>query len=288
MIAPHMHSNEHPRAAEERSVAFAGSRLRYHFSPGESGDPVLLLHPWFGCAEFWADTVAGLSGRPRYVLELYSLGEGPWEALASPQGIATAVFALLDAEAITRCALAGNSTGGVAAQLVAITQPARVSTLVLIGTGASTDGLPGDYRAEVEAWMASDPDGSRSAALVRRLLSRDPPAERMAAYVDAVRRANRPFMVRTLEGVLGLDLRPRLGAIDARTLVVRGSLDAARTRAHVRALLAGIRDSVAIELEGAGHSPMVDSAERFVPIVRAFLDGEALAGAGRELLEDDA
>ena len=278
-------SDEAPRAVE-RSVVVGGSSLKYGFFEGEAGDPVLLLHPWFGCAAFWQDTVDGLAGRPRYVLDLYSLGDGRWEELAGPRGIAAAVLALLDAEGIARCALAGNSTGGVAAQLVAIAQPARVATLVLVGTGASTDGLPADYRAEVEAWMESDPDGSRSAALVRRLLSRDPPPERMSVYVEAVRRANRPFMVRTLEGVLGLDLRPQLSAIRARTLVIRGSLDAARTRAHVRALLAGIDASIAIELEGSGHSPMVDSAEAFVPIVRAFLDGERVAGAGRELLAD--
>jgi pimeloyl-ACP methyl ester carboxylesterase len=272
-------------ADAERSVAVGGGSFRYRFSGrGESGEPVLLLHPWFGCAAFWDDTVAGLSGRPRLALDLYSLGDGPWQELASPHGIAEAVLALIDAEEIDRFMLVGNSTGGVAAQIVAATRPDRVTTLVLVGTGASTDGVPADYLAEVEAWRRDDPDGSRSSALVRRLLSRDPPAERMTIYVEAVRRANRLFMVRTLEALLALDLRPSLDAISARTLVIRGTLDAARTRDHVRALLRGIRDSVAIELPGAGHSPMVDSIELFLPIVRAFLDGADVPGADRRLL----
>src|SRR5581483_1912966 len=127
------------------------------------------------------------------------------------------------------CALAGNSTGGVVAQIVAIRTPARVTDLVLIGTGASTGGVRADYRAEIDAWLDADPDGSRSAALVRRLLARDPPPERMAAFVAAIRDANRTYMVDTLERLLALDLRPRLGAIAARMLVVRGELDAART-----------------------------------------------------------
>ena len=153
-----------------------------------------------------------------------------------------------------------------------------------VGTGASTDGVPDDFRAELSAWMHDDPGGARSAALVRRLLSRDPAPVRMAAYVEAVSSANRAFMVRTLEGVLGHDMRPKLDAISARTRVIRGTLDAARTRAHVRALLLGIRGSVAVELPGAGHSPMVDSADVFVPMLRAFLDGADVPGAGRDLL----
>ena len=162
------------------------------------------------------------------------------------------MLALLDGEGIGRCALAGNSTGGVAAQIVAIEAPERVSALVLIGTGASTGGVPAGYRAEIDAWVDADPDGARSAALVRRLLARDPPPERMAVFVDAVRRADRRHMVDTLERLLALDLRPRLHAVTARTLVIRGSLDAARTPEHVRDLLAGIDGAVAIEMRARG------------------------------------
>jgi 3-oxoadipate enol-lactonase len=275
-------------SARERSVTVGGSALRYTRIGDGDAAPLLLLHPWFGCAAFWDEVAARLTGRPRLVLDLYSLGEGDWSDLAGPPGLARAVLALLDAEGIESCALAGNSTGGVAAQLVAITAPDRVAALVLIGTGASTGGVPADYRAEIDAWLESDLDGSRSAALVRRLLSRDPPSERMAVYVDAVRRADRDYMVRTLEGVLELDLRPRLGAIAARTLIVRGERDAARTREHVRTLLAGIDGSVAIELAGAGHSPMVDSPEALLRLLQAFLDGRPVPGAGRELLDDAA
>jgi 3-oxoadipate enol-lactonase len=260
----------------KRAVRIDGSSLAYRFEPGE-GTPVVLLHPWFGCAAFWDRTVDGLAGLPRYVPDLYSLGEGDWTGLAGPPGIARAVSALLDAEGVERCALAGNSTGGIAAQLLAATEPERIETLVLVGTGATTGGLPTPYRAEIDAWLEADPDGSRSAALVGRLLSRQPPPGELARYVDAVLGANREFMVATLESVLGLDLRPQLPWIRARTLVIRGDRDAARTPEHVRVLLEGIPDSVAVEIEGGGHSPMVDSPDVFVPLVREFLEGRGPA-----------
>ena len=50
-----------------------------------------------------------------------------------------------------------------------------------------------------------------------------------------------------------------------------GELDAARTRAHVEELLAGIPLSTALEIAGAGHSPQVDSPEAFARGLRDFL-----------------
>lgn len=259
-------------AASERSVGVGATALRYRVQGGGGGEPLVLLHPWFGCVAFWDEVAERITGRPVIVADLYSLGEGDWRGVHGPPGIAAAVGALLDAEGIERCALAGNSTGGVAAQLFAIEHPERVARLILIGTGASTAGIPPGYRAEIEAWLADDPDGSRSAALVRRLLARDPEPARMAAFVAAVAGANREYMARTLEGVLALDLRARLGAIAAPTLIIRGTLDAARTPEHVETLLAGIAGSRAVEIPGAGHSPMVDSPDALVGLMADFLD----------------
>lgn len=254
--------------------------LEYRVKPGASSDPVVLLHPWFGCWQFWQRTVAALPEYTCYLVDLYSPGASDsWGRFARPAGLAEAVVALLDAERLERCTLVGNSLGGITAQIVAATVPDRVQKLVLVGTGASADGLKPDYRAEIDAWLSGDPDGSRCEAFVARLFARRPPLEELAVYVNAVRTANRDFMVAVLRSSLELDLRPRLHAITARTLVVRGELDAGRTREHVCDLLRGISDSVAIELPGAGHSVMVDSADQFDRVLRAFLQQGHVEGA---------
>ena len=272
------------RQVAERSLTLRGSALAYRSWQGPLGDPLVLLHPWFGCPAFWDATVAGLPGRSCLVPDLYSLGDGDWEGLAGPRGIARAVFAMLDAENIDHCAIVGNSMGGIAAQIIAASQPGRIVKLVLVGTGASVVALAPDYRSAIDAWLDADANGRHSAAFVRRLLAREPNPDRMAVYVNAVLRANRKFMAATLIEGLKLDLRSCLRMITARTLILRGTLDAGRTRDHVRDLLRGIPDSVALEIPDAGHSPMVDSPELFVPLLRAFLDGAPVPGAGRELL----
>ena len=90
-------------------------------------------------------------------------------------------------------------------------------------------------------------------------------------FVDAVMSANKDFMGAELNDAFDLDLRPVLPKITASTLVVRGELDSARTRTHVEELLAGIPESTALEIPGAGHSPQVDSPKAFSRAIRCFL-----------------
>lgn len=257
-----------------RTFELPGATLAVHVQPAPAGLPVVLLHPWFGCWQFWSRTLAALPELPCYAVDLYSLGLGEgWRRYASPVGLADAVVGFLDAAGIERCALVGNSMGGIAALALAAEHPARVESLVLVGTGASADGLKPDYRAEVDRWLDADPDRSRVQALTSQLLSREPPAEDLAVYGAAVKAASRDLMITVLKGAIDLDLRPRLPAITARTLVVRGELDAGRTQEHVDDLVRGIPDSRAVEIPGAGHSPMVDSPGAFNRLLREFLLG---------------
>jgi 3-oxoadipate enol-lactonase len=269
-----------------RTVEVERARLTYHHKPAETspgGLPVVMLHAWFGCWQFWQHTLAALSGYDCYAVDLYSLGEGGGGGLASPPGLARAVVAMMDAEGIQRCTLIGNSMGGIAAQALASAAPERVARLVLVGTGASTSGIKPDFNESLWKWVRSAPDPERTAEMVAGLLARKPPSSEFDVYVAEVMRANKEFMAAILTEAFRLDLRPRLGRITASTLVVRGELDVARTREHVRDLLEGIPDSQAVEMPGAGHSPMVDSPSQFNTILRQFLEGRQVEGASRKV-----
>jgi 3-oxoadipate enol-lactonase len=278
------------RQLKTRVLDLGPTILRYHAKPGESTlAPVVLLHPWFGCWQFWTRTLEALAEYPCHALDLYSIGEGDWHPYGGPEGLAEATLRLLDVEGIERCTLVGNSMGGIAAQALAAARPERVGKLLLVGTGATTAGIKPDFKAKLDAWIAGDaPSGERLWAqaeeLVGGLLARHPTGAEWETYVRAVVAADKPFMATVLRRAFELDLRPHLGRVTAETLVVRGEHDAARTREHVRDLLTGIPASRAVELPDAGHSPMVDSPEVFVPLVRAFLDGAPIPEATRQVV----
>lgn len=268
--------------AEPQTIEVEGAELKYYHRPAlaeTSQGAVVLLHPWYGCWEFWSRTVDALPEFDTYSLDLYSLGSGDnWQALASPQGVARAVTAMADKLGIERFNLMGNSMGGIASQAIAAEEGDRVTKLILVGTGARTTGVKPAWKQTMDTWIAGDVDRDFTATLVDALIARRPedPAE-FERFVDAVANANKAFMVSVLTNAFALDLRPVLPEITAPTLIVRGALDAARTPTHVAELLAGIPGSSAVEIPDAGHSPQVDSPAVFAAIVHDFFAGKESA-----------
>jgi 3-oxoadipate enol-lactonase len=262
-------------ALTRESVEIGGARLIYYRRPpltGRQSEPVILLHPWFGSWLFWRQTVDALPELETYAVDLYSLGASDdWQRFASPQGLAQAVGALLDAQQIDRCIVVGNSMGGIAAQALSATRGEQVGRLVLVGTGARTVGVKPEFRRALDDWIAGEADRDFTERLVDALLARRPAPPEFDRFVETVVNANKAFMGAVLNRAFELDLRPVLPKITAATLVIRGEHDAARTRTHVEELLAGIADSTALEIPGAGHSPQVDSPEAFSRAIRGFL-----------------
>ena len=263
-------------AGEMRSIEIANGRLGYHYRAPlleRSLGAVVLLHPWFGCWQFWRRTVDALPEFRTYAVDLYSLGLAEdWQVFGSPAGLARAVTSMMAGLGIERCCLMGNSMGGIAAQALSAAEGPRIDKLVLVGTGACTTGVKSEFRRSLEDWIVGPPDRALTERLVGSLLARRPEdRDEFQMFVTTVQNANKAFMGAVLTNNFTLDLRPVLPKITARTLVVRGELDAARTPAHVADLLAGIPNSRAVEIAGGGHSPQVDSPAVFSNLVRDFL-----------------
>jgi 3-oxoadipate enol-lactonase len=253
-----------------RSVALGTVSLDYSRFGDPSQPAVLLLHPWFGCARFWEPVLPVLAGCMALVPDLYSPARGEWSAVANPESLTNFLTAVLDAEGVSSCRVVGNSMGGILAQLLATREPHRFSHLVLIGTGARSRGLRAGFRRQLERWM-QDRSPSDLAALTRGLVAprcaADPIVTACVATLGAV---DPDYLAAIPTSTLSIDLRSRLGAITARTLVVRGQLDSIRTRVHAHELASEIPRARALEIAGAGHSPMVDSTSQLNRILTRF------------------
>jgi 3-oxoadipate enol-lactonase len=248
---------------------------RHRATTGAASAPIIALHPWFGCWQFWLPVVELFGERDWVLVDLYSSARTMPADDSAFDRLAAAVCSLIEEVATGPVVLAGNSTGGLLAQTIAISGRPPLDALVLVGTGASAVGVPAPFRARITEWLNAPggPDLGLTRAAVRSLLASTPDA--LGGYVDAVVAADYLFMSAVLRSVLSRDLTDQLPGIRVPTLVVRGELDAARTREHVRVLCAGIPDSVAVEITGAGHSPMVDRPEAFDSALREFLASAA-------------
>ncbi|HHX4056218.1 MAG: alpha/beta fold hydrolase [Burkholderia contaminans] len=115
------------------AVNIHGSTL--HYQDHGTGFPVLLGHSYLWDAAMWAPQIDALSRQYRVIVpDLW--GHGASGAL--PEGtqtlddLAAQASALLDALAIEQCALVGLSVGGMWGARLALREPQRVRSLVLM------------------------------------------------------------------------------------------------------------------------------------------------------------
>jgi pimeloyl-ACP methyl ester carboxylesterase len=160
--------------AETRTIDAGGIETNY-FEAG-SGEPVLMLHgsgPGVSALANWQHNIPTLAQR-FHVLAPDIVGFGATER---PDGIVYSlrtwsdhVWAFLDAHAIQRTAIVGNSLGGRIALQMATDRPDRITKMVLMGTPGvgmtPTDGLA--------ALRAYEPSHDAMRDLLRNYFAVDP------------------------------------------------------------------------------------------------------------------
>jgi pimeloyl-ACP methyl ester carboxylesterase len=177
---------------------------------------------------------------------------------------------VLDATATERAHVAGMSTGGWIAQLLALSHPERVATLTLIASRPNTPGpvdddLPGHHDAVIEVIMNTPaPDWSDERAVVDHLVLQartfagagafDEASARAHAEAEAARTTDvQCAMTNIAFADHGPRWRERLGDITAPTLVLHGEDDPFFPIGNGEALAAEIPDARLVRLGRAGH-----------------------------------
>jgi 3-oxoadipate enol-lactonase len=223
------------------------------------GAVVVLLHGLGGSRTAWEPQLAALSPTWRAVAwDLPGYGaSAPLDGPLTFDALADAVARLFDATGTDAAHLVGLSFGGMIAQHAALRHPARVRSLALLSTSPAF-GLDGTSAAAWQAARLGPLDAGRTPAeiapeVIEAIagpgLSKAARREQVAAMArigaDALRRA--------IACLPTHDVRDRLAAVIAPTLVLNGELDAETPPAYGRALAGAIPGAHFEVLAGAGH-----------------------------------
>lgn len=214
------------------------------------------------------------------------LAEAGWEAVApqlpaevrSLEGMADWVVGVVDGLGWERFVLFGHSMGGMAAQLVALRHPERLSGLILMGT---THGpVPVDLDL-VEAGKAVVRAGGMRALVDAQRGSPGPPAhERLLRerpgyreFMEAKALAMDPAAwVALVDDMVGQpDRLAALRSLPVPTLVVAGEQD--DFLADCRRLAEAVPGASLAVIPDAGHSPQFEAPDAWWQAVSAFLEG---------------
>jgi pimeloyl-ACP methyl ester carboxylesterase len=239
---------------------------RFRWLERGDGEPVVLLHGLMGGMDHWEPALEALARRSRALApELPILDATQCEP--SIPALADYARAFLDAQAIERAVVGGNSLGGHLALELALAHPARVSGLVLTGSS-------GLFERGFTRGVPHVP----TAAFVREKMEEIfyDPALVTAAWVESVRgilstRAHVRRLLHVARSAKRGNLEPRLGEIRAPVLLVWGKDDRITPFEVAERFRAGLPHAELVGIANCGHAPMLEQPAIFNAVVEDWL-----------------
>ena len=277
---------------------------------GDAADPaILLIGGMASSMDWWEEEFCQrLAAGGRFVIRYDHRDTG--QSVSYPAGapgytgadLAADAAGVLDALGRRSAHLAGISMGGALAREVALADPDRVDSLVLISTSPVVQGAPGrselpPMSEDLRAYFAAEdplPDRTMDGGdrLHRRLRAAAAEAEyfdeaHVHALVERIVDRTTDMAASVMNHALAEEGELARGRLDqiavlAPTLVIHGTADPLFPYGHAEALARGIPRAELLPLEGVGHQmpprPWVDVRHRGHAATHLWLAGSTRAG----------
>ena len=260
-------------------VAQVGS-YEIHYVDEGSGFPVVLIHGLAGDHTAWAAPMQSWS-RDHRVLAFDNRGAGKSTQVDEPistEDMARDTLALMDEVGIERAHVVGRSMGGAIAQHIALMQPERVHTLVVLASFAKLD-----------------PVGVRVLTNMRQVLEwRDDWADHarhsVANFVSPAFFNENPDTIAQIEGLIGGETRlpacyvrqnhaclehdtlDRLAEIACPTLILAGGRDPICSLTSTSWMQDGFPNAESVIFEESSHFFLIEQPERFMDVMGGWLE----------------
>jgi 3-oxoadipate enol-lactonase len=257
---------------------------------GAGARPFVLVHGFTGSRDDFREVLPRLASRGRTVApDLRGHGGSGHPAGGTGydfDALTRDLAGLLDALGIARCDLLGHSMGGMVALRLALAEPGRVASLVLMDTAAEPVARDARRFFEASARIAREQGMEALYQIARRAGESDP--NRPPAYRRSMERMGTElFWARIRAKLTGMDpnafatlgplladqegVAERLGEIRAPTTVIVGAEDVPFLAA-ADLLARGIPGARKRVIEGAAHSPQLENPEAWLEAVLDHLE----------------
>ena len=276
-------------AVEAQNVEIDGLSIRY-LAAGE-GPPLVLLHGAGDNSLDWGWVLPALARKHRvYAPDLPGSPDSARPAADySPAFFERFVASYVDALGIGRATFVGNSLGGLVAFRLALSEPTRVTALVLVDSAGLGSAVNPAFtsvnvllfsEAAVSFWRTAVGAYQRAWGRTALLFAHPPGSVPREWLAEQCRLARSPGYLEAHLTVLRALVDPggqrevlvdRLPLLEVPTLVVWGARDRVFPDSQARDAAARLRRGSLAVIPDCGHLPHVECPDRFVAALDQFL-----------------
>jgi 3-oxoadipate enol-lactonase len=226
------------------------------------GTPLVLLHGYPLDHHLWDDVAPLLEDTFDLILpDLRGFGESTTvDSAFTVDDYASDIAGLLDQLGIQKTAIVGHSMGGYVALAFARLYPERVSGLGLVSSQVLAD--PPD-RKEGRYKSAADVSDKGIGGVVETMTPKFTSDERLQAFARESMERQRPAaFIGALKAMAErMDSTPQLSSFKFPVVIIHGEADALIPIDRAREVKNAIPHAHLVELNGAGHMPMMEAKE---------------------------
>lgn len=236
------------------------------------GIPLILLHGYPLDHSIWQEVAAGLKNEARIIMpDLRGQGKSPAPAgTYLMEDLAGDILQILDKLNIEKTIIAGHSMGGYVALALAKIHPERLSGLALVASHAYADSAE-KKKARLDSIERIKREGVQPIlAPMAEKLSKDPSVvDRCRALAAS---ASAQGIIGTLAGLVAReDMADVFFGLEIPTMMISGMEDQINPPSVNREMARGLKSSWLVEIEGAGHMPMLEKPEQVIQAFKSFI-----------------
>lgn len=234
----------------------------------EAFDPalpsLLMIHGSGGNKDAWRAQFGGLKGINAAAIDLPGHGDSAGPAMNKVEDYASWVSEFI-ASGPLRPVLLGHSLGGAIAQMVALTNPALIKGLILVGTGSRLKVLP----AILDGFLA-DPEATYK-IIVQYAYDDSADPQFLKLGFEEMKQRPPEVAFGDFSACNAFDVSGRLSEIKLPAIMIVGAGDKLTPPKYSEFLAKGIAGSKVAVIPGAGHMVALEQPQAFNQAVMDFM-----------------
>lgn len=250
-----------------------------HYETFGRGRPVILLHCWLGSWNYWLSTMESLSDAYKtYAVDFWGFGESAKQGTFTIEEYVVMVDQFMERLGLMHAPVMGHSMGGSVSLSLAVSYPARVTKVAVVGSPIVGTGLSFMLKLAGNrqiAWLLYrfPKIFSLGVRLASPFYTRDWQTWYGMFEKDLSRTTMESFFA-SIRDLRFTDLRPRLKELRVPAMGIFGRKDNIVDPKQGEVLRKSAPSPVVHYFDNSAHFPMLDETERFHHAVRDFLDAE--------------